>query len=221
MKKTILFILGFSIYFLNYAQNFDPAVYQVGKRYPGYIIKLNNDTVRGYIEANIRCSNGGIGYSNQNRCEFYLSEADKKPVDKYGPKDIKGYLIADKFYKSIPYSGGLAKVNNFCLLVNEGRISKYVWYSTKEGFSGMSKSSSESQEEFDQRRYKIDEVFQKQEGNCYTYDGIVFSFVKKMGEIVSDYPEMAEKIKNKEKGYKSTNFFDIVKEYNAYFENKN
>ena len=220
MKKTILFTLISGFCLLLQAQNFDPAIYQVGKRYPGYIIKNNNDTVKGFIEAKERCTIGGLGYSNQNRCEFYTSETDKKPVDKYGPKDIKGYMIADKFYKSIPYSGGLIKSSNFCLMLKEGRIAKYIWYATNEGFVNMYKGPNESQEDFDKRRYKMDEIYQKLDGDVFSYQGLITSFAKKMSEIISDYEELSEKVKNKEKGYKFVDFAAIIEEYNTYFVTK-
>lgn len=202
------------------AQSFDPQIYTVGKKYPGYIIKLNGDTVHGFIEAKERCSIGGLGYSNQNRCEFYLNENDKKATEKYGPKDIKAYMLADKFYKSIPFSGGLVKSNNFCLQTASGRISSYVWYSTKDGFVNMNKGDGESQEDFDKRRYEIKNVYQKLEEDPFLLDSYLLSFAKKMSALVSDYPELSKKIADKEKGYKIDAFFKIIEEYNTWFANK-
>jgi len=221
MNTKILF-LAIMLTMMEYgtAQNFDPQIYNIGKKYPGYIIKLNNDTVRGFIEAKERCTAGGLGYSNQNRCEFYLNENDRKATEKYGPKELKGYMIADKFYKSIPYSGGLVKSNNFCLLLEGGRISRYVWYKTKEGFVNMNKNPNESTEDFDKRRYDSQEVCQKLDEDCFTLQGFVMAFAKKMSQIVSDYPELSEKIANKEKGYKVDAFYKIIEEYNTYFANK-
>lgn len=203
------------------AQNFDPQIYTVGKKYPGYVIKLNNDTVRGFIEAKERATIGGLGYSNQNRCEFYLNENDRKATEKYGPKDIKGYMLADKFYKSIPYSGGLVKSNNFVLQTMSGRISRYVDYTTKEGFVNMNQGAGESQEDFDKRRYDIADVYQKLDEDPVTWTKIVMSYAKVVSAMMSDYPELSEKIKNKEKGYKVDHFFDALKEYNDHFASKN
>jgi hypothetical protein len=219
--KTILLALVLVVTQAMLAQNFDPAIYQVGKKYPGYVIKLNNDTVRGFIEAKERCAVGGVGYSNQNRCEFYLNETDRKATEKYGPKDIKGYMIADKFYKSIAYSGGLMKSNNFCLQTRIGRISSYVWYSTKDGFVNMNRGGSESQEDFDKRRYEADDLYQKLDEDPVTWTKIVMSYAKVVPAMMSDYPDLAEKIKNKEKGYKIDHFFDALEEYNKYFASKN
>ena len=41
-----------------------------------------------------------------------------------------------------------------------------------------------------------------------------------MSKYVSDYPELAKKIKSKEKGYRVLGILKIVNEYNAHFENK-
>lgn len=219
MRTIILSLLALTCQQL-FSQDFNPEIYRVGKKYPGYVIKLTGDTVHGFIEAKDRCSVGGIGQSNQTKCEFYLNENDRKATEKYGPKDIKGYMIADKFYKSIPYSGGLVKSNNFCLRVADGRIAHYVWYSTKDGFINMNKGPNESWEDYDKRRYDVSNVYQKLEEDPFQLETMIMSFAKKMSAIVSDYPDLSKKIADKEKGYKVDAFFAIIEEYNKHFESK-
>jgi hypothetical protein len=193
-----------------------PDVYQVGKKYPGYIIKLDGDTVSGYLEALQRTATGGIGSSNQTRAFFYLNESDRKPVEKYKPDEIKGYLIADRLYESINYSGGLFNKPNFNLVIKDGAIRQYEWYSTNDGFMTMQKQSGESWQEFNDRRYATKLIIAKTPEDPIEYSLLGLSFAKKMPPLVSDHKEMAEKISNKEKGYTWLNFFEVIDEYNAW-----
>ena len=101
MKKLVIASLLFASVSIIQAQNNDqsttasrvdwsPELYKVGKKYSGYIIKLDGDTVRGYIKALQRTNLDGIGNCAQNRVMFFLKESDKKPVEKYKPSELKG-----------------------------------------------------------------------------------------------------------------------------------
>ncbi len=203
---------------INSSVDWSPDVYQIGKKYSGYIIKLDGDTVDGYIEALARTSIQGMGNSNQNKVNFYLKETDKKPAEKYKADDIKGYLIADKLYESINYSGGLFNKPNFNLVVKEGAIRQYEWYSTVDGFAGMRKQSGESWMDFDARRYTTELIIAKDPKEPINYSMLALSFAKKMPDMINDNKEMAKKVANKESGYKWINFFDVIDEYNAWAE---
>lgn len=227
----IIFFISFTINY-SYAQStppegvksetdWSPEIYQIGKKYSGYIIKLDGDTVYGYIKALQRTNIDGMGKSNQNRVLFYLKKSDKKPVDKYKPKDLKGYLIADKLYESINYSGGLLKKPNFNLVLKDGAIRQYEWYATREGYSSIQKQSGESWAEYDYRRYETDLIIAKDPTEPINYSMLGMRFAKKMPEMISDNKELAKKVANKEKGYKWLNFFEVIDEYNAWAaENK-
>lgn len=196
--------------------DWSPDVYKVGKKYPGYIIKLDGDTVHGFLKADNRCSTGGLGSSNQNTAEFYLNESDKKPVDKYKPDEIKGYMIADKVYESIAYSGGLMKKPNFNLVVKEGRIRLYEWYSTVENYMSLQRQSGETWQEFDSRCYEVKLLVVKDPQEPMEYGMLGMQFAKKMPDLISDNPEMAKKVANKEQGYKFINMFEVIEEYNKW-----
>lgn len=196
--------------------DWSPEVYQVGKMYPGYIIKLDGDTIQGFLKADSRCSSNGMGSSNQNRAEFYLKETDRKPAEKYKPDDIKGYMIADKVYESINYSGGMFKKANFNLVVEDGAIRLYEWYSTVENFSMLSRQSGETWQAFDARRYIINLIVAKDPTDPIDFSMLGLSFKKKMPPLIEDNAEMAQKVADKEKGYTFLNAFEVIKEYNAW-----
>lgn len=229
MKKAfyLLFASTLSFTFLfsqnnssNIRADWDPQLYQVGKIYPGYIIKLDGDTIQGYVKALSRCSYAGIGNSNQNMCEFFSSQTDKKPIAKYKPKDIRGYKIADKLYESINYSGGMLKAANFNLIVTDGAIRLYEWYATVDGFSTLNQQSGETWQQFDNRRFNSKVIAAKNPEEPIELSMLGLSFAKKMPLLIADNPEMAEKVKNKEKGYKFINMYDVIDEYNQWAKSK-
>lgn len=200
--------------------DWSPEMYQVGKKYSGYIITLEGDTIYGYLKALPKTVVDGMGHSNQNRAYFYLNESDRKPQDKYKPDEIKGYMIADKLYESINYSGGLFKKPNFNLVIKDGAIRQYEWYSTRDGFAMMKQQSGESWAEFDERRYETRLIIAKEPTEPIEYGMLGMRFAKKMPEMISDNTELATKVANKEDGYKWTNFFEVIDEYNAWAAKK-
>lgn len=228
MKKRLLPALFIGLTGIAFAQNnnsstmadWSPQVYQVGKMYPGYIINLAGDTVKGFLKADTRCAIGGIGSSNQNSAAFYLNESDKKPVDKYKPDELKGYKIADKVYESITYSGGLMKKPNFNLVVQEGAIRMYEWYSTVENYMTLQQQSGEDWKAFDSRRFEVKLIVAKDPKEPMEYGMLGMQFAKKMPDLISDNPEMAQKVANKEKGYKFIDMFAVIEEYNAWAASK-
>ena len=201
--------------------DWSPEVYQVGKMYPGYIIKLDGDTIKGFLKADSRCSIAGIGSSNQNTAAFYLSESDKKPTEKYKPADIKGYKIADKVYESINYSGGMMKKPNFNLVVEEGKIRLYEWYSTVENYGSVSKQSGETWPQYDARRFETKLIVAKEPTAPIEFSMLGLSFAKKMPPLVEDNAELAQKVADKEKGYTFLNLFEVIREYNEWAAKNN
>ena len=200
--------------------DWSPEIYKQGNIYPGYIVKLDGDTIQGFIKADSRCSINGIGSSNQNLALFYTSRTDKKPAAKYKPADIKGYKIADKVYESINYSEGLFKKPNFNLVVEEGKIRIYEWYSTVENYSSLSKQSGESMSEFDARRFETKLIVAKEPTEPIELSMLGLSFAKKMPPMIEDYPELAKKVADKEKGYSFLKIYEVIKEYNEWSATK-
>src|ERR1041385_9051581 len=83
-----------------HAQDWTGKIYKIGEKYPGYYVKLTGDTVRGYILH-------GNQVENQSKCKFYKAETDHMPTQTFGTEDISSYMVGDKLYRSIHYSGGL------------------------------------------------------------------------------------------------------------------
>jgi hypothetical protein len=81
-----------------YAQDWEGATYRFGEVYPGYIVKLNGDTLRGFVLQQGRSE-------SQDKVTFFTDPNDRKSKVVYKPADLKGYAVGDKTYRSIRYSG--------------------------------------------------------------------------------------------------------------------
>ncbi len=186
MKKIIVSTLFTLLIFASLSQdnnieqgNWDPAIYRVGEIYPGYIVNMKGDTVEGFLKADTRCSIAGVGSSNQNQVTFYQNQSDKKPLAKYKPDEIKAYKIADKVYQSITYSGGLLKKPNFNLVVEDGAIRIYEWYSTVENYMSITRKKDESWQDYDKRCFETKIIIAKDPKEPMEHSSLGLGFAKK------------------------------------------
>ena len=58
-------------------------------------------------------------------------------------------------------------------------------------------------------------------GKWETSGSLVMGYKKKMSSFISDYPELATKVTNGEKGYGFITYLNVVDEYNGWFEKNN
>ena len=180
-----------------FAQDWSGNLYKMYEIHPGYIIGLKNDTTHGFILLNNRVE-------NQTSVAFYTNATDVKTRKVYSPTQLKGYLVGDKFYRSIYYSGGLSsKKQEFVLEVKPGRLAQMMYY--------LSNSGTEADEQM---------VWFREGENPIQHKEFILGFAKKMSKLISDYPELAKKVEDKEEGYRIGKVFQIVDEYNKWWANK-
>lgn len=214
--KTLSFLSALAAFVFSQsaiAQDWSSKVYKRGEIYPGYIIKLDGDTLQGHIQYENQ-------FENQKEISFFSDPKDKKNKVKYKAEDLKGYKMADKEYRSLAYSGGLvAKPIRFVLIVKDGRICQYTWYDRPDNMV-VTRGPNETVEDFEKRQFPPKEVFAK--GAEKPFDNTAFGLkpAKFWSEIMSDYPELSSKIANKEKGYGFTNMYAFIEEYNTWWANK-
>lgn len=210
MMKNSLLMLMLAFVSSAFAQEWSSDVYKHGTKYPGYIILADGSKKEGFIEYTNR-------YDLQNKVEFYTDKDNRKTREKYKADDLKEYKMADKLYHVIHYSGGLLKKPlRGNLLVEEGCISKYMWYNQADNYLSMRRASGESMDEYEARLYEPLEVYLKK-GEEYpvTLDYFALGYKKKMGEVVADQPELAQKVADGTKGYGMLNMLNVIDEYNA------
>jgi hypothetical protein len=200
MKTAGIFILFCFAVTVTNAQRYEPDwtgnVYKIGKIYPGFYVTNANDTISGYFMHDDK-------KGNQKKARFYTNEMDKKPSQEFKPEDIKSYKVGDKLYRTLNYSGGLLnKPLRFLLVASDGAITEFVFYSEDAEMAAQG-------------------VFHKPydplhfDPITHAYFGL--SFAKKMADYISDYPELSQKVADKEKGYGLLKMMAIIDEYNTWF----
>ena len=207
--KTLLSSAFLLTTFFMMAQDWSSDVYKYGELYPGYIVDASGNKTEGFIKYDNR-------YSMQNDVLFYTDKNDKKSKVKYATEDLKEYMVADKLYHCIHYSGGLlAKPIRANLVVKEDCITEYVWYDRAESYMTLTRGAGESEEDFYARMYPPTTVFVKNgDEEAKTIAGFALKFADKMSEWISDNTDLAGKVSAKEKGYGALNMLNIIEEYN-------
>jgi hypothetical protein len=203
MKRAGILLSMCLTFFAAKSQRQEPdwsgKAYGVGGIYPGYYVTNANDTINGYIYHDDR-------KGNQKKCRYYKNETDRKPVSEFKPEDIKSYKVGDKLYRTLNYSGGLLnKPLRFLLVTNDGGITEFVFYSED--------AATEAQGVFHKPK-------DPEHSNPITYSYFGLAFAKKLGDYISDYPALSQKVINKEKGYGFMNLPGIIDEYNVWFAAK-
>jgi hypothetical protein len=196
--RNKLTVLAFILFVASSAHSQDwSGKYRIYQQYPGYIITLKGDTLNGFIVH-------GNKTDNQTSVSYFAEENNSKTMKTYKPGELKGYKVADKEYRAINWSGGLAKNPlNFVLVTKPGRITQFAYY--------LSNSNEESETQM---------VWMREGEAPIQHTDFVLGFAKKMSKLVSDYPELAKKVEDKEKGYGLMRVFQIIDEYNAWWAAK-
>jgi hypothetical protein len=71
------------------------------------------------------------------------------------------------------------------------------------------------------RTSEVKTYLQLPNGDVVDVSSLLLGYAKKMSGYVKDYPELAAKITNKEKGYGLLNINNVVREYNTWYMSKN
>lgn len=218
MKKTTFIIISLLIASNVFSQNWDAPEYSKGKQYKGYVILNNGDTLHGLLTAQYPAdlnskNHVSVMLSNQTSCLFY-NEQEKTTV-RYKPKELKEYMLAGRRYVSMNYNGGLAgKSKTFVLMMEDGKIGKYVYYTCKPDLM-TNQGQNESKTDYYNRIYFTKTIYYREGADPVDNESIALGFKKKMSELVSDNEKLASKILNKEKGYRMLNLEKIINEYNS------
>ena len=187
----------------------------VSEKLPGYVITNKGEKIEGYLKRFLKIK-------SQRKVKFFKTLDDKPVV--YGPKDLKAYKIENDYYETHPYEGLSGKTKVFLLRTVEGKIALFDYYIRVEDDRGAEmtlskKGNTEISLDFDGSKIQT-EILAVKEGKDYlkfASQKVIFSFKNVMSKYVSDYPELAKKIKGKEKGYRILAILKIVNEYNEHF----
>ena len=187
----------------------------VSEKLPGYIITNEGEKIEGYLKRFLKIK-------SQRKVKFFKTLEDKPVV--YGPEDLKAYKIENDYYETHPYEGLSGKTKVFLLRTVDGKISLFDYYIRVEDDKGAEmtlskKGNTEISLDFDGSKIQT-EILAVKNGDDYlkfASSNVIFSFKNIMSKYVSDYPELAKKIKDKEKGYRILSILNIVNEYKQHF----
>lgn len=208
--RNLLITLLICITLNSFSQDGRFNMSDVGKDFRGYVVLANHDTIKGSI--NLKHM-----YSMQKAPLFSPDSKDFKYVNRrYVPDGVICYeLLNDTKW----YSSKFVKLNapkDFMRLERETFLLVYI-----NGPISVFEYNFYEYDPADPSKNQAAEYIQFPNGKAVTAPNLLFGFKNKMSDYVKDYPELATKIRNKEKGYEVTNVYDIIKEYNAWYLARN
>jgi hypothetical protein len=217
MKSLILLCLIIACMpAISKAQN-DTLPLERGTTYPGYIITSEGDTTQGWL-LNINL------WLNQHMTFYYNDSANREGRVKYKAKELSGYKVGNRVYESLKFKGLYSNYSvNFFMRVITGPINYYEWYydpdRSKLSPTNFSLKDISDAILFEENELSTQKLCRKLDGEMVELGQLkyLFNFDKNMSKLVSDYPELAEKIRNKVEGYKWINKKEIIREYNAWY----
>jgi len=215
--KHLVLVFAVLISGLSFSQ-IDDNWEDVSEKLPGYVITNKGEKIEGYLKRFLKIK-------SQRKVKFFKTLDDKPVV--YGPKDLKAYKIENDYYESHPYEGLSGKTKVFLLRTVEGKIDLFDYYIRVEDDQGKelvlsNDGNKEISLDFDGTKIQTEILAVKDDKKGKKYlkfasSKVIFSFKGVMSKYVADFPELAKKIKSKEKGYRILAILKIVNEYNAHF----
>jgi len=205
MKKLLTFILSF-IMLTSFAQSSRFNTTDLGKNFKGFRIDNKHDTTQGtfilYLQFIMQT---GCQMSDINGKELYGNTWDNTIYYEM-ENGLKWYSTK---YTTLTPPSDKKRIGDECFMhvMEAGPITLYDYNFYDAGATP-----------------EINEVktyIQLPNKEVVDVSGMMMGFAKKMSAYVKDFPELAAKITNKEKGYGFTNINSVVKEYNTWYMGQN
>lgn len=187
-----------------------------GKVYPGFIITLDGDTIKGHL-LNINL------WLNQHMTFLYENPEDPEGRVKYKAGEIKAYQVGSRYYESMDYTFAYStRTQNFILRKVEGPVSLYIWYYDEDRGKLLSPDISLAELAkaylFDEKDLWSSAFGKRGNGEFTELTSVKFlmKFAKNMSAYVSGNPDLAKKVLDKTPGYQGTigGIENIIREYN-------
>lgn len=195
MKNFAAFWLTLLLMVGSVNELFAQSDYVIGRFYEGYIILPDGSREDGFIKYD-------IFNEMQGAIVFATDPKSRRTRTTYKPKTLQGYKVADRTWHSVLFKDIIGpKMQRFLQLESDGFIKLYQYY-PNEG----------------NRPDDAQVVIQKGDEVAFNQGSLLTGFHKKVGELVSEHEELAAKVRNKEKGYKLLQLYDIIDEYNTWYQ---
>jgi len=224
MKKLLLSLFVLQLFVSADAQLVSleyPESYEYQQWYSGQVVTVEGETITGEIQWLNR-------QYNQRRVNFRNAGGEKI----YKNTELKSYTINGQKYQFIDHKD---YGKRYAAVVTEGGINIYNYYMLKSEAS-IKATNTVTYDENGRAINNIEFTRERKDEDFENYimaikhdkpkmiqigsPTFMMNFKKNMSEYVSDYPELAAKIKNKEKGYKMLARDKIIIEYNKWYAEK-
>jgi len=208
----VLFVTFLFIQIISIAQESKDSI-KLWTIYPGYVITKSDDTIHGHLLLKNKIS-------NQGKVFFFDSPSADEPSEKYKPKEIKAYKVADRCYQTMKYSPEYTTmIYSFMLKVVDGPVKLYKSYYDKKQRIKFDENDiwnskidiSLNEDELQEQCFGSRDGKKLEEFSSFKY---VLNFKKNMSRYLSDCPVISKKIANEEPGYKYADLEKIIREYN-------
>jgi hypothetical protein len=194
----------------------DPLYVHPGARNYGYVITPEGDTVTGFI-LNLNL------WNNQMMTIYFSDLVNGGKGTKYRAKELLGYKVGPREYERLDYAGLYSPYKyNFFLRKISGAIDYYVWYYNND-VNTLLGTDVVLTEASDAWLINEDDLWTQligrmEDGRIIEFGSLKFKrhFDKQMSHLVEDYPALAEKIRNRDEGYRFENLESIIREYNRW-----
>lgn len=220
MRKVILL---YSVIFLicliipqGTAAQADSLYIHPGVRNYGYVITLEGDTITGFL-LNLNL------WNNQMMTIYFEDLVNGGKGVKYRAKELQGYKVGPRVYDRLEYAGLYSPYKyNFFLRRMEGAIDYYTWYYNNDvnTLLGTDVVLTEAADAMliDEEALWTQSLGRLENGDIVEFGSVRFrhGFSKRMSRLVEDHPALAERIRNKEAGYRFEDLEKIIREYNAF-----
>jgi hypothetical protein len=194
----------------------DSSAVRLWTLYPGYVITNSGDTVHGYLMLKNLIN-------NQGKVFFFNDSTQEDYTVKYKPGDIKAYKVGPRFYETLKFPvTNTTRTRSFFLRAIDGPITLYKSYFDDKERVKIDEDdiwNSKIDLSFSESELKENLLGRKLGAEIVDFGSFSFllKFKKTMAEYVSDYPDLAKKIANKEKGYEWADLEKVIREYNSWY----
>ena len=205
MKKLLIVLLSFVITG-SFAQSsrFNPT--DLGKTFKGFRVDTKHDTTMGSFTLYLQnIMQMGCQMKDMNGKELYGNTWDNT-ITYEMENGLKWYSTK---YTTLTPPADKKRIGDECFLhvMESGPITLYDYNLVDDGANPPVND--------------VKVFMQLPNKEIVDVSGMLIGFPKKMSAYVKDYPELAAKVTNKEKGYGFTNINTVVREYNEWYLAKN
>ncbi len=190
---------------------------------PGYYVTLDGERKEGEVQ-----------YNYPYIMERMLTVRVDGNIAFFRPTEVKGYFVDGIYRESVRFNVSMIKgaeaIHTFFMIPKvQGALSMYyytnqeiVWdlepeddriFNVQRYFEAFSKYHAQQESEI--RSSPSADILKKGDELGFFAERFVFGFPNKMATLISDCPDVSEKVKSKQAGYKSANLQKIIMEYNS------